>query len=181
MCVVNIYIYIYIYIYICSSKDLALRLCPLSIAPWCSIFDLDQYNQHGFRIRRGSWPGTAQFPKPCVGGRRRPPWVFMAPEAYRLALANDRARSFAPLERPMVPLDPPSPDVTYDHRSDKAERMDRKRARYMRPQAPPNAPIPRYILESILQDSATTMAKYPKDLPEILPTRKNWQGSGHVC
>ena len=92
----------------------------------------------------------------------------MAPAAYRLALANDRARSLAPLEGPMVPLDPPSPDVTYNHRRDKAQRMDRKRERYLRHQAPPVAPVPRHVLESILQDSATAMAEFPKDFRRLI-------------
>ena len=90
------------------------------------------------------------------------------PAAYRLALANDRARSLAPLEGPVVALDPPSPDVTYDHRRQKAERMDSKRERHIRPQAPPTASIPRHVLESILQDSATTMAEYPKDFRRLI-------------
>ena len=93
---------------------------------------------------------------------------FMAPAAYRLALANDRARSMTPLESPMVPLDPPSPDVTYDHRRDKAERMDRKRERYLRPQAPAIAPVPRHVLETILQDSATAMAEFPADFRRLI-------------
>ena len=68
----------------------------------------------------------------------------------------------------MVPLDPPSPDVTYDRRRDKAERMDRKRLRYMRPQAPSAGPIPRYVLDSILSESATAMAEFPEDFHRLI-------------
>ena len=68
----------------------------------------------------------------------------------------------------MVPLDPPSPDVTYGRRRDKAERMDRKRKRYLRPQAPAIAPVPRQVLESILQDSATAIAEFPEDVRRLI-------------
>ena len=85
--------------------------------------------------------GRRNFPNPVMADDEGLHGFFMAPAAYRLALANDRARSLAPLEGPMVSLDP-SPDVTYDIRRDRAERMDRKRERYLRPTAPPSAPYP---------------------------------------
>ena len=68
----------------------------------------------------------------------------------------------------MVPLDPPSPDFTYDRRRDKEERMDRKRARYLRPQAPAAAPISRFVLENILKESATAMAEFSDDFKRLI-------------
>ena len=68
----------------------------------------------------------------------------------------------------MVPLDPPSPDLTYDRRRDKEGRMDRKRARYLRPLAPASAPISRFVLENILKESATAMAEFSNDFKRLI-------------
>ena len=46
--------------------------------------------------------------------------------------------------------------------------MDRKRERYLRPQAPAIAPVPRHVLETILQDSATAMAEFPADFRRLI-------------
>ena len=92
---------------------------------------------------------------------------LMAPPAYRLVMANDRARAMAPLEGPMVPLDPPSPDISYDYRREKEERMERKRVRCLRPRHPANLPIPYHTLDSILQDSANMMSTCFPDFRRI--------------
>ena len=105
--------------------------------------------------------GRRNFPNPVWAAGPGLHGFFQAPAAYRLAIANDRDRALAPLEGPMVPLDPPSPDLTYDRRRDNEERMDRKRARYLRPQAPAAAPISRFVLENILRESATAMEYFP--------------------
>ena len=68
----------------------------------------------------------------------------------------------------MVPLDPPSPDVTYDRRRETAERIELKRVRYMRPQAPAAAPISRCVLECILKESATAMADFSGEFRRLI-------------
>ena len=79
-----------------------------------------------------------------------------------------QARDSDSAEGPMVPLDPPSPDTTYDYRRARAERMERKRARYLRPQPPGNTPIPRHILDSILQDPASMITTYSVEFRSLI-------------
>ena len=149
---------------------------PLSVlapsaAPRCQ-FDLDRQETMAGNESPvfGTGPdlGRQHFPDPVWATDTGPHGFFQAPAAYRLAIANDRARALAPLEGPMVPLDPPSPDVTYDRRREKAERMELKRVCYMRPQEPSAAPISRCVLECILKESATAMADFSEDFKRLI-------------
>ena len=68
----------------------------------------------------------------------------------------------------MVPLEPPTPDLTFDRRRARSERMDSKRARNARTKLAGVAPIPRHVLEFILQDPASVIATYSAEFKSLI-------------
>ena len=91
------------------------ELCQTEVKTMVRIMGVTPFETQGFQE-----VGRQNFPNPVWAAGPNLHGFFQAPAAYRLAIANDRARAQTPLEGPMVPLDPPSPDLSYDRRRDRA-------------------------------------------------------------